>query len=261
MSQRPVLRSPLKDKTLRNPGQSLDAEISKAADKFMENGMSIVWLGIFVLFELFQWLTKTPAWMAAIMGAIFLLVLLVIYIPKMMRGYKELKRLRQARDGERAVAECLDLLRGDGHRVFHDIVGPNFNIDHVIIGPKGIFTVETKTLSKYVDKNDKLYFDGEHLRIGKIELPNNPVPQARAQAGWFKKLLGESTGKTFGIKPVVVFPGWFVERTSGTNQSDIWVLEPKALRGFLKNEPVRIKSTDVDLAVFHLKRYIRASNA
>ena len=260
MSQRPALRSPLKDKTLRNPGQSLDTEILKAVDKFMENGMGIVYVGIFVLFELFQWLTGTPAWTAASVGAVFLLVMLFIYIPKMIRGRKEIQRLRQARDGERAVAECLDLLRDDGHRVFHDIVGPNFNIDHVIIGPKGIFTVETKTLNKYVGKDAQLYFDGERVRLGGLELPDNPVPQGRAQASWLKKLIGESTGKTLSVKPVVVFPGWFVERVSGADQSDTWVLEPKALRGFLKSEPVRVKPTDVELAVFHLKRYIRATN-
>ncbi len=87
-------------------------------------------------------------------------------------------------------------------------------------------------------------------------MPDDPVPQA----SWLKKLLGDSTGKTFSVKPVVVFPGWFVERTSRTEQSDTWVLEPKALRTFLKNEPVRIKLADVDLAVFHFKRYIRATN-
>jgi hypothetical protein len=38
------------------------------------------------------------------------------------------------------------------------------------------------------------------------------------------------------------------------------VLEPKALKGFLTREPVRLKPEEVTLAVFHLKRYIRASN-
>ena len=260
MSQRPVLRSPLKDKTLRNPGQSVDAEILKTIDKFMEDGLVILLFSLILGVELIQWLTKTPEWIMASGVGVFTVIAASIFIPRMWRGRKKIQRLRQARDGERAVAECLDLLRDDGHRVFHDIVGPNFNIDHVIIGPKGVFTVETKTLNKYVGKDAQLYFDGERVRLGELELPDNPVPQGRAQASWLKKLIGESTGKTLSVKPVVVFPGWFVERVSGADQSDTWVLEPKALRGFLKSEPVRVKPTDVELAVFHLKRYIRATN-
>lgn len=56
-----------------------------------------------------------------------------------------------------------------------------------------------------------------------------------------------------------MFPGWFVEPFIG-KQSDPWVLNPKALQKFLKNEPDRLKTEDVSLAVWHLKRYIRASN-
>lgn len=259
MSQRPILRSPLKDKTLRNPGQSLDKAIFDVRDGYLDNLVVLIVTGSMLLTALLQWLLKaSPLTMVYITAFYFAVAL--FYIPKMFRKIPELKRLRQARDGERAVAECLDLLRDDGHRVFHDIIGPNFNIDHVIIGPKGIFTVETKTLNKHVGKDAHLHFDGERVQVGEIELPDNPVPQARAQAGWLKKLIGESTGKTFSVKPAVVFPGWFVERMTGAEQSDTWVLEPKALRGFLKNEPVRIKPTEVELAVFHLKRYVRATN-
>ncbi|MGD1866748.1 MAG: nuclease-related domain-containing protein [Phormidesmis sp.] len=32
--------------------------------------------------------------------------------------------------------------------MFHDVVGKNFNIDHVVIGDTGIFTIETKTYRK-----------------------------------------------------------------------------------------------------------------
>ena len=260
MSQRPVLRSPLKDKTLRNPGQSVDKAIFDVKDSYLDNLVVLIITGTIFAAALLQWLTKVPPLTMVFVGASYFAVALIFYVPKMVKKVAEGKRLRQARDGERAVAECLDLLRDDGHRVFHDIVGPNFNVDHVIIGPKGIFTVETKTLNKYVGKDAHLYFDGERVYIGELELPDNPVPQGRAQASWLKKLIGDSTGKTLSVKPVVVFPGWFVERTSGADQSDTWVLEPKALRGFLKSEPVRVKPTDVELAVFHLKRYIRATN-
>lgn len=251
------LRSPLKDKTLRYPGQSVDDEIRKVADRFEEAGLSILFLALLLTMEVLQWFTKVPTFAMVIMSSAFLVIASVFYVPKMVRGYKKIRQLKRARDGERAVAECLDLLRDDGHRVFHDIVGPNFNIDHVVIGPKGVFTVETKTLNKRVGQDVSLRFDGKTVFVGEAALPDNPVPQALGQASWLRRTLTDSTGKTFAVRPVVVFPGWFVEPSG---RSEVWVLEPKALQKFLKNEPDRLQTEDVSLTVWHLKRYIRASN-
>ena len=33
-------------------------------------------------------------------------------------------------------------------KVYHDIPGNNFNIDHVVVGPNGVFAVETEGRSK-----------------------------------------------------------------------------------------------------------------
>jgi hypothetical protein len=48
-------------------------------------------------------------------------------------------------DGERRTARDLDRL-GPGYHVFHDLrlPGSRANIDHLVIGPTGVFTVETK---------------------------------------------------------------------------------------------------------------------
>lgn len=219
--------------------------------------MSIVLLVAFLFAELVQWFFNVPAKVMSGGIAFFLLIAVAFYLPKLIRGRKEIQRLKRARDGERAVAECLDLLRDDGHRVFHDVVGPNFNIDHVVIGPKGVFTVETKTLNKRVGQDVHLRFDGKAVYVGEATLPDNPVPQALAQASWLKQTLTDSTGKAFAVRSAVVFPGWFVEPSG---RSEVWVLEPKSLRAFLKNEPDRLKTEDVSLVVWHLKRYIRASN-
>jgi hypothetical protein len=43
-------------------------------------------------------------------------------------------------------------------------VGEGFNVDHVIIGPAGAFTIETKTWSKPKRGSPTISFDGETLR-------------------------------------------------------------------------------------------------
>jgi len=75
-----------------------------------------------------------------------------------------------------------------------------------------------------------------------------------------RELLRESTGKTFHVWPIVLFPGWLIE-DSGDTKRRLWVLEPKALPGFLGKEPQRMSPEDVKLASFHLSRFIRSHEA
>lgn len=70
-----------------------------------------------------------------------------------------IKRLRMARDGEKAVGQYLSDLREQGCRVYHDVIGQGFNIDHVIICDRGIFTIETKTYSKPASGRSTIQFD------------------------------------------------------------------------------------------------------
>jgi hypothetical protein len=167
-----------------------------------------------------------------------------------------MRRLRLAQDGERTVGEFLEKLRADGYQVFHDLVGDGFNLDHVLIGPAGVFTIETKTYSKPAKGKAELTFDGQRIKFGHWEPDRNPVIQARAQAGWLSSLLKESTGRDFPVHPVIVFPGWFV-RSEGRPKQPIWVLNPKALPKFLEHQASRLTKEEVQQASFHLSRFIR----
>jgi hypothetical protein len=70
-------------------------------------------------------------------------------------------------------------------------------------------------------------------------------------------MLKASTGKTFPVRPVVLFPGWWIESMKSPHAPDIWVLEPKALPRWIENDPVRILEPDLSLAKFHLDLYVR----
>ncbi|SHN92742.1 hypothetical protein BHECKSOX_1332, partial [Bathymodiolus heckerae thiotrophic gill symbiont] len=91
-------------------------------------------------------------------------------------------------------------------------------------------------------------------------LPKNdkPIIQVTAASSWLKGLLKDSTGRQFETKPVVVFPGWYVEPTSEAKNSNVWVLNPKALPTFISNSKHRLSDDDVNMVAFHLSRYIRS---
>lgn len=177
---------------------------------------------------------------------------------RLWRALPKLRSLRQAVHGERAVGQFLERLREQGFNVFHDVIGKGFNVDHVLIGPAGIFTIETKTWSKPKSKRAEVVFDGNKLKIASLEPERDPIIQAKAQAAWLRSLLAESTGRTFDVRPTILFPGWFISNAPGSFK-EVWVLEPKALPTFLGKEPVRLSAEDVKLASFHLSRFIRAT--
>ncbi len=70
-----------------------------------------------------------------------------------------------------------------------------------------MLTVETKTWSKPRRGEARITFDGEVLLAAGMAPDRDPVIQARAQAAWLRAMLSESTGRTFEVMPVVLFPG------------------------------------------------------
>ena len=69
--------------------------------------------------------------------------------------------------------------------------------------------------------------DGENITVGSFNPEGDPITQAKAQASWLPTLLKDMTGKDYPVRPVVVYPGWFVSRTNKDKGKDVWVLEPK----------------------------------
>ena len=199
----------------------------------------------------------TPPQTMVIMTGVFFIAALIYSVPKMRKAIKEAKNLKLGRDGERAVAEYLDTLRHENCRVLHDLVGENFNLDHVVITQQGVFTIETKTISKPERENAKVVYDGENITVGGFKPERDPITQAKAQASWLRTLLKDMTAKDYPVRPVVVYPGWFVSRTNREKGKEVWVLEPKMLGEFIAQEPMQIKSSDIALASNALKRHVR----
>ncbi len=247
-------RSPLKAKPLRLPGQSVDERRREIFDDRVQLPLLIAVL--LVMLAALEWYRdfypQPPMPWPTSAFAVCAVVYMAVRVGKAL---PELRALGLARDGERAVGQYLEELRAAGYHVLHDVLGQGFNVDHVLIGPAGVLTIETKTFSKRADS--KVKFDGQAILVDGWEPDRDPVVQAKAQASWLSQLLKESTGRKFEVRPVVLFPGWFVEQSPGSLK-ELWVLNPKALKAFLDREPAALSPEDVKLASFHLSRYIRA---
>ncbi len=91
---------------------------------------------VFLMVAVLEWLDhffnippKPVLWSVAAGGS------LAFTAWRFFRMYPQVKALRQATAGERAVGQYLESLRERGYHVFHDLIGAGFNVDHVLIGP------------------------------------------------------------------------------------------------------------------------------
>jgi hypothetical protein len=93
----------------------------------------------------------------------------------------------------------------------------NFNIDHVIVGPPGVYAIETKTRRKPIgDKGKaahKVIFDGGalHYPWGK---DTHGLEQAKRNADHLASWLSSATGEKVRVEAILTLPGWWIDRTA-----------------------------------------------
>jgi hypothetical protein len=246
-------QSPLKDQPLRLPGQSLDEEIDKwQNDRILDYFLAASSFFMLAFTEWFGYLTHAPRHPILFSGcavvAIAGLVWRVFYIRRKLRP------LKLGRLGERVVGQFLEGFRGRGGRVFHDVPGKGFNVDHVVICPQGIFAIETKTWSLPWPAAKIITRDGELLKAG-FKPDRDPIAQAAAAAQWMQDLLARRVGHRVDVRAVVAVPGWSVE--AALEHGTVCVIEPKQLPDHIAKQRTTLSAKEIRQLAFQLSRHIR----
>jgi hypothetical protein len=156
----------------------------------------------------------------AFLYVIAVLACVAVLIYRLIKTGNRLDNLRTGCDAEVAVGQELDQLMRQGAAVFHDFPGEGFNIDHVVVSPRGVFAVETKGFSKPGDQRGKegatVAFDGSSLAFPRWKT-SEPLEQAERQAKWLASWLTSATGAATSVLPVLALPGWYVDRRGRGN--------------------------------------------
>jgi hypothetical protein len=254
-AQTETRRRGLKTRPLRLPGQSNEEHISKLRDDFTDVLLlPAIWV-VVAMAEWWRWWFAAPPspWVPSV-----LTVLTALYAYWRYHTIRlEIQNYQLGRDGERLVGEMLEQLRAKGYQVFHDMPAEGRNIDHVIVGPAGVFTIETKTRSKPTRGGSSIVFDGETVRIGNGTPTNEHLNQAWGQARWLADMLNDGRSSKLIVRPVVVFPEWYVERIADWRRGGLWVLNPKELDDFLDCELEILTVEKIDSVANILARHCR----
>lgn len=209
-------KNPLTRKLLRMPGETLRQQIDDLGADL--DGYLFVTVSLPLLFYSI-YLASSVAGKISNFSTLFYVISTVVafvfLIFKMWKIAKERNALRLGLDCELAIGQELNHLMLEGCRVYHDFPAENFNIDHVVVGPGGVYAVETKGRGKPDKKIDgkeaTVIYNGQTLKFpGWTE--TEPIDQTRRQADWLAKWLTSAVGENISVRPVLSFPGWFVKR-------------------------------------------------
>jgi hypothetical protein len=162
----------------------------------------------------------------------------------------QIERLTLGERGEKAVGAVLDELENEGYRAVHAIYREGCDIDHVLVGPAGVFVIETKAR-----KGSGLitFRNGQGIFLGGRRKWNNAIEQAKRGARVLRRIVREDCGISEGVWPVVVFVGnWQV--ADQWESTDTRVFTPESLQNYVREQQPVLKREEIALIASHLER-------
>lgn len=225
--EKEATKSPFSEKLLRAPGESLRLKIEDIRDQmgdlFFKLGCCLLIPCIFCLL------------ISKLALIVVTFVMTIVSIPCYILGVRQWRKIKVLReqlinyrlgfDGERYVAAELMPLLAEGYQVFHDFIydmdpggdDSTFNIDHIAVGPEGVFVIETKAKRKSTQSSNnelepnELCMKGKKLQFPNGTITGQPIEQAERHAEKFQRWIAKSGVQGITVRPLVVYPGWYVK--------------------------------------------------
>ena len=233
----------------RRAGESLRERREKMVDDRVLPLISVVvafWVVYFIQ-QLQQWSHTGPQ------AQLWLCIAIVATMVATIRFWRLLpiaRHFNRGERGERHVADMLEELRSEGYKPVHDIVGNGFNIDHVIVGPGGVFAIETKYRS---GKGQITFRNTEGILVGGRLEEKDCLKQGRANAATVSDLIRENCGRREWVTPIVVFVGDWKIRDEW-HETNTRVFTPDRLSPYIRNQQPRLTRKEIELIASHLER-------
>jgi hypothetical protein len=149
--------------------------------------------------------------------------LLVVCLAILRFAIPVVERLDQGAAGEELVGGLLDELSDGGWHVMHDALLGSGNVDHIAVGPAGVFTFETKSSPRPV-------------RVRRLH--GAIIRQAQAQRDRVERAAGAP------VEPFVVFSQAWVD-SPGTRRKGVRVVPARMLLNHLRQRPSALSPAQV----------------
>lgn len=246
-------RSPVEGPLRRLPGQSIREERERLFD---DKGAAYLFAPIVAwIFVGWQLLYKWTGWKLNPGAAAAVASLVTVYcVYRLWRLRVDFRNLNLAEKGERRVSEVLRRLRDRDYITFDDLILEGVNVDHVVVGPGGVFAIETKTYSPFGRRVAGIAANG-HLQLDGKPALNDPCKQARKSAALVSGELKRWIRREIWVDPVLVLPGWRIEAPK--SQTNVVLLNEETASEFFKTRPTKFNASEIREICSHLDRSAR----
>lgn len=227
--------------SLRHEGQSIEEDIQSRRDEIDE----LLSAALLVLASpIFLALGRYSRGRYDLVIMTVVAIIFTLYVARsVLRIRRRIKNDLVGLSGERFVGQFLEEKRGAGYKVVHALKYWGGDVDHVLVGPKGIFAIETKTRTPREGFQPEVKFDGKTVSVNGFRSDRDPVAQVERAAKWIKELIVAKSGKVVSVRPVLWYPGASVSFVSG---ADIWVINERLIDNFLQHEKEFLSPADVE---------------
>ena len=168
--------------------------------------------GALISIALLQWGHTSWAYLgSALLGAVGAVYLCKYQTRQIDHYERQRKKWRTGAIGECMVADVLSALSHE-YWVINDVTTVSGNLDHVVVGPTGVFAIETKNWRGTVAADS----DGELVLNGKAASTPHVKHFVRRTMGVREQVMALTRRDELFIKAVMVFPRARVDAKFGT---------------------------------------------
>jgi hypothetical protein len=188
--------------------------------------MFMVWASYRVPWDEVEW--DVAAWMFLFGASALFAWGMFDYV----RHYKQRERAQDGWTAEQVTGQQLNRLIAQGCHVLHDLPAEAGNIDHIVIGPRGVYAVETKSFRKPKGVTEDPKHPGHQVRYDSacLRFPDfttrAPLEQAARQARWLERTLRNALGRAVPVIPALALPGWYIVKSDEGKKADVQVFTP-----------------------------------
>jgi hypothetical protein len=182
------------------------------------------------------------AWLVGLVAAV------VVGWRLRFRPSEQARTWQRGAQGERRTARLLDRLTRDGYVVFHDLAVPDSlaNVDHLVIGPSGVFVIDSKQWTGTVQQGADGLAWHNHYRLDRT------LETVRWEAETVGRLLGTRVAALVCVHGAHVHGG-------GLETQGVAIVPAYLLRGALGYDRV-LSDADVELLATTARTSLRPAS-
>ncbi len=182
-----------------------------------------------------------PEWQLYLfLGALVAAALFAAYqLTVTILAWRQLKFLR---DANIAIGHQLQWISSGHGRVFHDVPVADSVVDHVMVGPAGVYAINV--VARRAPRSGEIRLSGDEVQFRPARKPYD-ISDIDAATAALAHELSKQIGQNIRVRSVIAVPGWDVSAQTGSEHLLVNERNLPMLRGW-KDQADYLMNEDVD---------------